>query len=159
MLAQLKLKIPERNKEILFRDYEDLNVIWRVLEDYKNCTIEIVYDDVDQKLDIKEDINSDDIVTNKENTVNQDYVNLNFVVPKTVIFKQRFQDRVKTEVLDVLNSVYGNNSFILDSVKYEELDSENMNMIITIRSEQKDKLQYLDSNVAYIMKDLIDYYM
>lgn len=38
-------------KDSIFDSYEDLNIIWQILDNYDNCTVEVVYEEKDKKGD------------------------------------------------------------------------------------------------------------
>lgn len=161
---KILLRVPGYS-DVTFDNYEDLNVIWQILENYKNCELKIISDDnnddiqtqieSDEQTEVKEAIES---IDEKDNTAT-----LAYIVPKSITFTQRFQERVNKEITAILNSVYPD-SFIITNISYKDIetDKENMQMVISIEandSKGMENLKYLDSNVEYIMKDIIDYYL
>lgn len=146
--------------DVTFDAYEDLNVIWQILEGYKDCELKIVYDEstdteIEEQTEVKEAIESIDETNNT--------AILAYIVPKSITFTQRFQERVNKEITTILNSVYPDN-FIITNISYKDIetDKENMQMVISIEannSKGMENLKYLDSNVEYIMKDIVDYYL
>lgn len=146
--------------DVTFDAYEDLNIIWQILEGYKDCELKIVYDEntntaTEEQTEVKEAIENIDETNNT--------ATLTYIVPKSITFTQRFQERVNKEITTILNSVYPDN-FIINNISYKDIetDKENMQMIISIEannSKGMENLKYLDSNVEYIMKDIIDYYL
>lgn len=182
------LRIPGYN-DIIFEDYEDLNVLWQVLENYSNCQLLIVNNEeqseepveteIPRKTDTKTEIpreKTEEGLTNCSDTIGTEIAEdigstdiekaeatLKYSVPKSVTFTQRFQDRVSKEITDILNSVYPG-LFSIDNISYKDKvnDDENMDMFINIKANSEEgmnSLIYLDKNVEYIMKDLIDYYI
>lgn len=161
---KILLRVPGYS-DVTFDNYEDLNIIWQILENYKNCELKIISDDnnddiqtqveSDEQTEVKEAIES---IDEKDNTAT-----LAYIVPKSITFTQRFQERVNKEITAILNSVYPD-SFIITNISYKDIetDKENMQMVISIEandSKGMENLKYLDSNVEYIMKDIIDYYL
>lgn len=157
---KIVLHIPNYG-DYTFESYEDLNIIWEIMESYKDCTISLVYDDAPQSLEqdegtiVKESVES---INNEEGTAH-----LQYIVPKSVTFTQRFQDRINKEVSDILNSVYPD-MFNISGIRFEDIepDSENMKMYIDVKANNESALNtinYLDKNVEYIIKDLVDYYI
>lgn len=154
-------RIPNK-KNIIYNSFEDLNSIWMLLNDYKNVELAI--------LDDKEEINESIIneIPLKTSPTPLNMVTLNYTVPKKVTFTQRFQDRIKKEISDILNTVYPN-MFVVDDIAYNDItdDDENMFMYINIKVNEEagnseeaiNKLNYLDKNVEYILKDIVDYYI
>lgn len=144
--------------DVTFDAYEDLNIIWQILEGYKNCELKIVYDEnneTEEQTEVKEAVETIDDINNT--------ATLAYIVPKSITFTQRFQERVNKEITAILNSVYPD-SFIITNISYKDIetDKENMQMVINIEatdSKGMENLKYLDSNVEYIMKDIIDYYL
>ena len=142
------LKVPGYT-DTTFDSYEDLNFIWEILANYKDCSLEVIYEDTNNMEPIKETVDN-----KKDNKAVFSYE-----VPKQVTFTKRFQDRVKEEIEDVLNSVYSY-GFEIEDIKFK--DDENMIMSITIKalnSDSMNAIDYLDENIGFIIKDLIDYYM
>lgn len=161
---KILLRVPGYS-DVTFDNYEDLNVIWQILENYKNCELKIISDDNND--DIQTQIESDEQTEVKEAIEsideNGNTATLAYIVPKSITFTQRFQERVNKEITAILNSVYPD-SFIITSISYKDIetDKENMQMVISIEandSKGMENLKYLDSNVEYIMKDIIDYYL
>lgn len=161
---KILLRVPGYS-DVTFDNYEDLNVIWQILENYKNCELKIISDDNND--DIQTQIESDEQTEVKEAIEsideNSNTATLAYIVPKSITFTQRFQERVNKEITAILNSVYPD-SFIITSISYKDIetDKENMQMVISIEandSKGMENLKYLDSNVEYIMKDIIDYYL
>lgn len=159
---KILLKVPGYT-DTTFDNYENLNFIWEIIENYPNAKLEIVDENketiVTDKDDVKESI---DTVVNVENSDVKE-VTLKYIVPKQVTFTQRFQDRLNTDISDILDSVYPN-FFVIDSIKFEDNDeiTDSMNMYIIIKAlneEATNSLSYLDKNVEYIIKDLVDYYI
>lgn len=174
--------------DIVFESYEDLNVLWSILENYENCQLIISRDEKAEE-PVKTEVprESEEIVETEVKRTEEGLTNpcdivgteiaedigstdeknaeavLKYSVPKSVTFTQRFQDRVSKEITDILNNVYPN-MFIIDNISYKDKpdDGDNMEMFITIKATSDDgmnSLVYLDRNVEYIMKDLIDYYI
>lgn len=173
--------------DIIFENYEDLNVIWSILENYDDCQLIISRNEENEaEAPVETEVprESEEIIetevkrteeglTNPCDTVVSEDIGstneekaeavLKYSVPKSVTFTQRFQDRVNKEITEILNSVYPN-MFIIDNIAYKDKpdDEDNMEMFITIKATSDDgmsSLVYLDRNVEYIMKDLIDYYI
>lgn len=147
---QIILRIPGYS-DVVFDSYEDLNIIWEVLENYKNCSLTVKYNN-EENTEVNESV---DIIT--ETTAK-----LSYTVPKSITFTQRFLDRVSKDIIDILNTVYPD-MFSIVSINFQDIedDEENMKIIIEIGANNEDalnSLKYLDKNVEYIMKDLIDYY-
>lgn len=111
-------------------------------------------------------------VNNKEEKIeesveNIDTVNnsaqLKYTIPKSVIFTQRFQDRIRKDIIEILDSVYPN-YFTIDNILFDDNYDDSMTMIVNISADiNNDKalkeLDNLDKNVEFIVKDLVDYYL
>lgn len=152
------LRVPHYS-DIVFKSYEDLNLIWKVVEEYNDCQLIIVDDKDEEEFDKQQEV-KENIETVADN---DDYAVLSFLVPKSVTFTQRFQDRVKKEIIEILDSVYPN-SFNIKDITYNDIDDDldNMKMIIRIKAVSDsgaENLKYLDKNVEFIMNDLINYYL
>lgn len=152
------LRVPHYS-DIVFKSYEDLNLIWKVVEEYNYCQLIIVDDEDEEEFDKQQEI-KENIETVADD---DDYAVLSFLVPKSVTFTQRFQDRVKKEIIEILDSVYPN-SFNIKDITYNDIDDDldNMKMIIRIKAVSDsgtENLKYLDKNVEFIMNDLINYYL
>lgn len=152
------LRVPHYS-DIVFKSYEDLNLIWKVVEEYNDCQLIIVDDEDEEEFDKQQEV-KENIETVADD---DDYAVLSFLVPKSVTFTQRFQDRVKKEIIEILDSVYPN-SFNIKDITYNDIDddSDNMKMIIRIKAVSDsgaENLKYLDKNVEFIMNDLINYYL
>lgn len=152
------LRVPHYS-DIVFESYEDLNLIWKVVEEYNDCQLIIVDDEDEEEFDKQQEI-KENIETVADD---DDYAVLSFLVPKSVTFTQRFQDRVKKEIIEILDSVYPN-SFNIKDITYNDIDDDldNMKMIIRIKAVSDsgtENLKYLDKNVEFIMNDLINYYL
>lgn len=151
---KIALRVPGYS-DVVFDSYEDLNIIWEFLDHYPDYDTEliIIKDNDEKKIEEKVE-NVDEVVKS---------ATLTYTVPKSVTFTQRFQERVQKEINDILNSVYPD-SFSIVSITYGDIedDLENMTMNIEIEAindKGMENLKYLDKNVEYIMKDLIDYYL
>lgn len=176
--------------DIIFENYEDLNVIWSILENYDDCQLIIsknTEEGAEEPVETEVPRKSEEIIETEVKRTEESLTNpcdvgvtevsedigstddekaeaiLKYSVPKSVTFTQRFQDRVSKEITDILNNVYPG-MFIIDNISYKDKpdDEENMEMFITIKATSTDgmsSLVYLDRNVEYIMKDLIDYYI
>lgn len=152
------LRVPHYS-DIVFESYEDLNLIWKVVEEYNDCQLIIVDDEDEEEFDKQQEV-KENIETVADD---DDYAVLSFLVPKSVTFTQRFQDRVKKEIIEILDSVYPN-SFSIKDITYNDIDddSDNMKMVIRIKAVSDsgtENLKYLDKNVEFIMNDLINYYL
>lgn len=152
------LRVPHYS-DIVFESYEDLNFIWKVVEEYNDCQLIIVDDEDEEEFDKQQEV-KENIETVADD---DDYAVLSFLVPKSVTFTQRFQDRVKKEIIEILDSVYPN-SFNIKDITYNDIDDDldNMKMIIRIKAVSDsgtENLKYLDKNVEFIMNDLINYYL
>lgn len=152
------LRVPHYS-DMVFESYEDLNLIWKVIEDYNDCQLIIVDDENEEEFDKQQEI-KENIETVADD---DDYAVLSFLVPKSVTFTQRFQDRVKKEIIEILDSVYPN-SFNIKDIVYNDIDDDldNMKMVIRIKAVSDsgaENLKYLDKNVEFIMNDLINYYL
>lgn len=155
---KIVLRVPHYS-DMVFESYEDLNLIWKVIEDYNDCQLIIVDDENEEEFDKQQEI-KENIETVADD---DDYAVLSFLVPKSVTFTQRFQDRVKKEIIEILDSVYPN-SFNIKDITYNDIDDDldNMKMIIRIKAVSDsgaENLKYLDKNVEFIMNDLINYYL
>lgn len=152
------LRVPHYS-DMVFESYEDLNFIWKVVEEYNDCQLIIVDDEDEEEFDKQQEVKE-----NIETVADDDgYAVLSFLVPKSVTFTQRFQDRVKKEIIEILDSVYPN-SFNIKDITYNDIDDDldNMKMIIRIKAVSDsgaENLKYLDKNVEFIMNDLINYYL
>lgn len=152
------LRVPHYS-DMVFESYEDLNLIWKVVEEYNDCQLIIVDDEDEEEFDKQQEV-KENIETVADD---DDYAVLSFLVPKSVTFTQRFQDRVKKEIIEILDSVYPN-SFNIKDITYNDIDDDldNMKMIIRIKAVSDsgtENLKYLDKNVEFIMNDLINYYL
>lgn len=148
-MNKVSLKIPGY-KDIVFDSYENLNLIWEIIEEYPNCKIEVIS---------KDDSKITENIENFNNKSNEAI--LNFSVPKKVTFTSRFQERVKNEIENILSSVYPD-MFEISKISYEDFDENDMIMAINISAKNEkgiSNLKYLDKNVEFILKDLIDYYL
>lgn len=155
------LRVPGYS-DVTFNSYENLNLIWEVIENYKDCSIIPVYDEnttiattVEDEVKVEENIESVNEVTKE--------VLLSYQVPKSVTFTSRFQNRINKELTDVLDSVYPD-CFIITNIKFDEIEDNTEDMLMTIHVQAKtddaiDKLRFLDKNVEFIVKDLVDYYI
>lgn len=155
------LRVPGYS-DVTFNSYENLNLIWEIMENYKDCSIIPVYDEnttafttVEDEVKVEENIESVNEVTKE--------VLLSYQVPKSVTFTSRFQNRINKELTDVLDSVYPD-CFIITSIKFDEIEDNTEDMLMTIHVQAKtddaiDKLRFLDKNVEFIVKDLVDYYI
>lgn len=155
---KIVLRVPHYS-DIVFKSYEDLNLIWKVVEEYNDCQLIIVDDEDEEEFDKQQEV-KENIETVADD---DDYAVLSFLVPKSVTFTQRFQDRVKKEIIEILDSVYPN-SFNIKDITYNDIDDDldNMKMIIRIKAVSDsgaENLKYLDKNVEFIMNDLINYYL
>lgn len=148
-MNKISLSIPGY-RDIIFDSYENLNIIWEILEEYPNCKIQVI---TEEESKINESIENFD----KENNE----AILTFLVPKKVTFTSRFQERVKNEIESILSSVYPD-MFEISKISYEDFDENDMIMAINISAKNEkgiSNLKYLDKNVEFILKDLIDYYL
>lgn len=155
------LRVPGYS-DVTFNSYENLNLIWEVMENYKDCSIIPVYDEntttattVEDEVKVEENIESVNEATKE--------VLLSYQVPKSVTFTSRFQNRINKELTDVLDSVYPD-CFVITSIKFDEIEDNTEDMLMTIHVQAKtddaiDKLRFLDKNVEFIVKDLVDYYI
>lgn len=155
------LRVPGYS-DVTFNSYENLNLIWEIMENYKDCSIIPVYDEnvttattVEDEVKVEENIESVNEVTKE--------VLLSYQVPKSVTFTSRFQNRINKELTDVLDSVYPD-CFVITSIKFDEIEDNTEDMLMTIHVQAKtddaiDKLRFLDKNVEFIVKDLVDYYI
>ena len=155
---KIVLRVPHYS-DVVFESYEDLNLIWKVVEEYNDCQLIIVYNKDEEEFDKQQEIKENIETVADDN----DYAVLSFLVPKSVTFTQRFQDRVKKEIIEILDSVYPN-SFNIKDITYNDIDDDldNMKMIIRIKAVSDsgtENLKYLDKNVEFIMNDLINYYL
>lgn len=138
--------------DTVFNSYENLNIIWELIENYNNITLEVVKDDKDTN--VNESISS--INSNLENT----QIEFKYEVPKDIVFTQRFQDRVNHDISSILQSVYPE-QFDITYIKFSE-NRNTMYMLVGVDISKKDteiSLDFLDENIGYIVKDLIDYYI
>lgn len=157
------LRVPGYS-DVTFNSYENLNIIWEIMENYKDCSIIPIYDNedkttttttVDDTIKVEENVESVNEVTKE--------VLLSYQVPKSVTFTSRFQNRINKELTDVLDSVYPD-CFIITNIKFDEIEDNIEDMLMTIHVQAKtddaiDKLRFLDKNVEFIVKDLVDYYI
>ena len=155
------LRVPGYSN-VTFNSYENLNLIWEIMENYKDCSIIPVYDEntttattVEDEVKVEENIENVNEVTKE--------VLLSYQVPKSVTFTSRFQNRINKELTDVLDSVYPD-CFVITSIKFDEIEDNTEGMLMTIHVQAKtddaiDKLRFLDKNVEFIVKDLVDYYI
>lgn len=85
-------------------------------------------------------------------------IDLIYDVPKNLAFTQRFQDRIKHEIPNIIESVYDD----CKVVGIYWLDQENtMKLTISVEfsNENHEKYsKYLDENVGYAIDDMISYY-
>lgn len=106
-------------------------------------------DDDDQSKRISEDI--------KETGKNS--IDLYYSVPKNLAFTQRFQDRIKYDIPNVIESVYDDCK--ITDIAYVDEDEENMKLTINVESTNENFMKhskYLDKNVGFIVNDIIEYY-
>lgn len=155
---KIVLRVPHYS-DVVFNSYEDLNFIWKVIENYNDCQLIVVdnedEEEFDKQQEVQENIETVDEITNT--------VTLTYLVPKSVTFTQRFQERIVKEVFEVLNTVYPE-QFEITSVKYQDIEEnpDEMKMVIEIKAANDkglESLKYLDNNVEYIIKDLVEYYL
>lgn len=165
---KIVLKVPGYT-DVIFNNYEDLNFIWDVLNNYKNCTLEIIKDneekdnkEIVETEDIKEEEVKEDI--NINNVQENDNITVSYIIPKKVVFTSRFQDSIKNDVSKLLNSVFPN-CFNIENISYKEIkdDRENMQLNIDIKINENceaaiDKIYGVDEDIKYIVDDLVDYY-
>ena len=157
------LRVPGYS-DVTFNSYENLNLIWEIMENYKDCSIIPVYDNSEDKTTttvVEDDVKIEENIENV-NEVTKDVI-LSYQVPKSVTFTSRFQNRINKELTDVLDSVYPD-CFIITSIKFAEIEDNNEDMLMMIHVQAKtddaiDKLKFLDKNVEFIIKDLVDYYI
>lgn len=135
----------------------------RMMIEFFNC-LDRFKENEDYNIKITNDISIEEQKVeesiNIENTF-EDNVELNYVVPKSITFTSRFQDRISTEIDKILSSVYPG-YFKTESILYTTYDEDNMKMIIKIianNDKGRDSIKELDKNVEYIIKDLIEYYI
>lgn len=92
---------------------------------------------------------------------NKDTVSLYYIVPKKVAFTKKFQDRIKKEVPDIIESVYPGLYDVYD-ISYIEESKNDMKLNIKVKAKTSDAINniyYLDDNVSYIVDDIIEYYL
>lgn len=151
MKTKIILSVPGYS-DTVFDYYEDLNFIWQVLDNFRGASLRIVYDEDKKQVD--------EAVSTEE----EKYTILEYKVPKSVTFTQRFQDRVTKEITSVLDAVYPD-CFSISEVKYEDIEDDMDNMLMKIRVDANNDntamnaLKFLDNNVEYIIGDLVNYYI
>lgn len=87
-------------------------------------------------------------------------IDLIYDVPKNVAFTQRFQDRVKHDIPNIIESVYDDCKVV--NIYWVDKGDENkmtLTIMVEFASENFDKYsKYLDENVGYAVKDIVNYY-
>lgn len=151
------LTIPGHD-EIIFNSYEDLNIIWQIVEEYLDCEIKLIYDK-EKKTEINdEETKIDERVLSE----NEDAYTFEYKIPKLIVFQKKFQDRLSSEVAEVLNNVYPGKFNILD-VYYGDSDGNNINVVFKIEILDKDNFdvtaQNIDEGLDMTIQNLVDYYM
>lgn len=159
---KIVLKVPGHT-DTTFESYTDINVIWDVLSEYPNCDLKVVYEETDT--DSNKVNNTAEVASESIDYKDSDSASIGYKVPKSVTFTQRFQNRINKEVSEILNSVYPN-QFYVSEIFFSDIadDPDNMYMSIMIKANPEvematQNLKYLDKNVEYILKDIIDYYI
>lgn len=146
------LTVPGHDK-ITFNSYEDLNIIWQIAEEYPDCEIKLVYNE-------KEEYNKE--VNERVLSESEDAYTFEYKVPKLIVFQKRFQDRLSSEVAEVLNNVYPDRFNILD-IYYSNNDGSNINVVFKIEILDKDNFditaQNIDEGLNMTIQNLVDYYM
>lgn len=118
-----------------------------VEDDYLYCDINVILENKEQE-EISENIIQED----------SEKIYLTYVVPKNLVFTQKFQDRIKKEIPSVIEEVYPN-QYIIEDFNYSEFDSDNMNLNLTVKiNDSKQDSKYLDNDIGYIVEDIVNYY-
>lgn len=165
-MNKITLKVPGHD-DVIFDSYEDLNVIWMVLDDYKDVKLEVINED---KQNLEDNIKEEDNKVEESLVVNEDIESVDetnnttklvYPIPKNVVFTQRFQDRVEKEITNILNAVYPNLFTVLSTQYSESSIPDTMNIAIDIKANGDNsftQLNQLDDNVRYIIDDMVSYY-
>lgn len=148
------LTIPGHD-EIIFNSYEDLNIIWQIAEEYSDCEIKLIYD-------TKKTVDNETEVNERVLSENEDAYTFEYKIPKLIVFQKKFQDRLSSEVAEVLNNVYPGKFNILD-VYYGDSDGNNINVVFKIEILDKNNFdvtaQNIDEGLNMTIQNLVDYYM
>lgn len=152
---KILLTIPGHDK-VTFNSYEDLNIIWQIAEEYPNCEIELIYNEKEEYNEEEKEVN-ERVLSESEDT----YI-FEYKIPKLIVFQKRFQDRLSSEVAEVLNNVYPDKFNILD-IYYSDNDGSNINVVFKIEILDKNNFdvtaQNIDEGLNMTIQNLVDYYM
>ena len=125
--------------------------------DLLDVRLYVEYDDepVVEK-DDEEDIEVAEAATQR----NKDTIMLDYDIPKSIAFTQKFQNRIRDEIPDVIDSVYPG-LYDVTNFTFKEDTPTTMKLTIQIKALTNDavrNMSYLDENVNYIVENIIDYY-
>lgn len=139
-----------------------------------NTTIGDIFDIIDQaelsfsdRLDVRVNLDFDfdeedqvEEISEMATQRNKDTITLSYEIPKNIAFTNKFQDRIRREIPDVIESVYPNLYSVGSFTFAEDLPSQ-MKLSIQIKALTPDavkNMSYLDENVNYIVEDIVEYY-
>lgn len=88
-------------------------------------------------------------------------VDLIYNIPKKLAFTQRFQDRIKYDIPNVIESVYSDCKVVNTYWVDDDSEGDNIKLVIMVNFTSEDSTKYskhLDENVKYAIDDIINYY-
>lgn len=91
---------------------------------------------------------------------NKDTLLVSYDIPKKIAFTQKFQDRIRTEIPDVIDSVY-HNLYDIKDISFIEDSTETIKLNIKVKCNTPDAVRnqdYLNDNIGYIVDNIIKYY-
>lgn len=119
-------------------------------EDIPFVDIDLLFDDV--PLDNKEEVAESIEETGKKN------IDLIYHVPKSLAFTQRFQDRIRHDIPNIIESVY-NDCKVVGIYWLDEDTSMKLTISVEFANENFMKYsKYLDENVGFAVDDIVRYY-
>lgn len=126
------------------------------VKDMLSVKLSLRFDDIS-------DINKESNLEVAESYVEKDdnSTDLTYNIPKKLAFTQRFQDRIKYDIPNIIESVYADCK-VTNTSWIDNGDSDHINLTITVEfKDSNDSANYsehLDENVKYAIDDIIDYY-
>lgn len=135
--------------------FDYINSVQIDKEDLPFIDIRLIFDDYVNSDDIKDEEVEERVVQR-----NKDTLSVFFDIPKEIAFTQKFQERIKSEVPAVLEAIYPGLYNITD-IKFTEETPSTIRLNFQIKAKTEDAVKnqdYLEENISYVIKDIINYY-
>lgn len=126
------------------------------IKDMLSVKLSLRFDDISNTDDESDLEIAESYIENNDNSTD-----LTYSIPRRLAFTQRFQDRIKYDIPNIIESVYADCK-VVNSSWIDNGDDDYISLTITVEFENsKDSASYskhLDENVKYAIDDIIDYY-